>query len=329
MMFPVKLSIFGFILYSLRYPDNANESGTSWNHTTEQNDTVGVRISRLLTVELDMQAPPPNNTLLRSPGKGHDKKLASGQKPGKSGKPTSKVGEEGSLPQSPQNKAKTEKKDRKHGGNAVKTATDKQTPEQNKPPVNPSGVPVKTTAQDGKSGKPEAKVGSEGILVASEKTAQITETSEQTRGLCSTLARTICRNKWWIPATLAVFGFYIVLLYVASRYDNAQYILPSVLGVTGSIGLMLVIMLIRFYYRRGKAKVPKKALKDKITSEGEQKRAVPKKPNVPKKPEVSEKPEAPKTPEAPEKPETHKKPETPENQHAPKQDGESETPQAL
>ncbi|KJP84968.1 hypothetical protein AK88_05407 [Plasmodium fragile] len=180
MMFPVQLSIFSFILYSWQHPENANESGTSWNHTAKQNDTLGIRMRRLLTVELDMQAPPqPNNTLLLTPGKGHDKKLASGQKPGKSGKPTTNVASEGSLPQSPQHNVQSEKKEKKPKGTEVTGATDKQTPEQNKGPVSPSGGPVKTTATGADSGKPDAKVGTEGILVASEKKAHIKETTEE------------------------------------------------------------------------------------------------------------------------------------------------------
>ncbi|KJP85743.1 hypothetical protein AK88_04613 [Plasmodium fragile] len=283
---------------------------------------------RLLTVELDMQAPPqPNNTLLLSPGKGQDKKVASGQKPGKSGKPTTNVASEGSLPQSPQHNVQSEHEEKKHGGNAVKSATDKQTPEQHKGPGGPSAGPVKATATGADSGKPKAKVGTEGLLVASEKKEQVENTPEIPRGLCSTLARTISRNKWWIPATVAVLGFYIAVLIIKFGSLTDPTPAPSLGSVAGSIAFMLLIMLIRFYYRRGKAKVPKKALKDKITSEGEQKRAVPKKPNVPKKPEVSEKPEAPKTPEAPEKPETHKKPETPKKQETPKTDGESDKPE--
>ncbi|KJP88408.1 hypothetical protein AK88_01860 [Plasmodium fragile] len=85
------------------------------------------------------------------PGKGHDKKLASGQKPGKSGKPKSKVGEAGSLPPSPQDGAPSEQKEKKHGGNAVKSATDKQTPEQNKASASPSRHSPKKNASAGKS----------------------------------------------------------------------------------------------------------------------------------------------------------------------------------
>ncbi|KJP84760.1 hypothetical protein AK88_05606 [Plasmodium fragile] len=187
MMFPVKLSIFSIILYSWQYPEHANEFGTSWNHRPEQQDTLGVRISRLLTVEVDMQAPAPNNTLLLSPGKGHDKKLASGQKPGKSGKPKSKVSTEEPLPQSPQNKVQGEKNEKKPQETEVKGATDKQTPEQNKGPVNPSGGPVKATAQDGKSGKSKPKDRSQGLQVGSQNGAQIEKTTEQTRGLCSNI----------------------------------------------------------------------------------------------------------------------------------------------
>ncbi|KJP85320.1 hypothetical protein AK88_05053 [Plasmodium fragile] len=214
MMFALKLSICSFILYSWQYPEHvrhnnerlrrmgiyiydydANEFGTSWKHSAEQQDILGVRMSRLLTVELDMQAPAPNNTLLLSPGKGHDKKLASGQKPGKSGKPTTNVASEGSLPQSPQTEVQSEQKEKKAQGTEVKNGTDKQTPEQNKAPATPSAGPVKATATGTDSGKSKPKDGSEGLVVASEKKAQIKETSEKTRGLCSTLARTICRNK--------------------------------------------------------------------------------------------------------------------------------------
>ncbi|KJP85650.1 hypothetical protein AK88_04722 [Plasmodium fragile] len=302
------------------YDYDANELVTSWNHRPEQLDTLGVRISRLLTVELDMQAPQPNNTLLLSPGKGPDKKVASGQKPGKSGKPTTNVASEGSLPQSPQHNVQSEKKEKKPKGNAVKSATDKQTPEQNKAPATPSAGPVQTTAPGTDSAKPKPKDGSNGLQVASQNKAHIKETSEQTRGLCSTLARTISRNKWWIPATLAVFGVYITMMVVTISSGKLSEALSSVGAVSGSIILILLSALIWYYYRRGKAKVPKKALKDKITSEGEQKRAVPKTANVSNKPEVAEKTEAPKTPEAPEKKEAAEK------QEASKKAGESEKP---
>ncbi|KJP87557.1 hypothetical protein AK88_02723 [Plasmodium fragile] len=348
MMFPVQLSIFSFILYSWQYPENVNEFGTSWNHTAKQNDTVGVRISRLLTVELDMQAPPPNNTLLTSPGKGQDKKVASGQKPGKSGKPKSKVGEAGSLPPSSQNEVQSENKEKKPKETTVKSGTDKQTPEQNKGPVSSSGGPVKTTATDGKSGKPDAKVGSQGLLVASEKKEQVENTPEIPRGLCSTLARTICRNKWWIPPTLAILGFYAAMLCMHSgligklKYTGTSGAVGISLGaVTGSIGLMLLIMLIRFYYRRGKAKVQKKPLTDKILSKEDQKPQLPEKPETPKspeapkKPEVSEKQEAPKKtgesekPKEPKKPEVSQKPETPKKPEIPEKYARSLSEESL
>ncbi|KJP85058.1 hypothetical protein AK88_05313 [Plasmodium fragile] len=163
MMFPVKLSICSILLYSCQYPEHVNGFGTSWNHRPEQHDTLSVRISRLLTVELDMQAPAPNKTLLLSPGTGPGKKVASKQKPGKSGKPTTNVASEGSLPQSPQNKVQGEMNENKPKGTEVKSATDKQTPEQNKAPATPSAGPVKTTAQDGKSGKSKPKDRSQGL----------------------------------------------------------------------------------------------------------------------------------------------------------------------
>ncbi|KJP85315.1 hypothetical protein AK88_05048, partial [Plasmodium fragile] len=113
---------------------------------------------RLLTVEVDMQAPPPHNTLLLSPGKGPHKKVASGQKPGKSGKPKSKVGAQGSLPQCPKNGAQSEQKEKTPKRTEVKSVTDKHTPEQNNArPVNPIGGPLKTTAQRGKCAKPDSK----------------------------------------------------------------------------------------------------------------------------------------------------------------------------
>ncbi|KJP88323.1 hypothetical protein AK88_01939 [Plasmodium fragile] len=291
----VIVALLGYSLWKV------NELGSSWNHVTGQEDTVGVRMSRVLTVELDMQAPPPNNTLLLTPGKGQPTKDASDQKPGKSGKPKSKVGEEGSLPPSTQNNVQSEKKENKPQGTEVNNGTDNQTPEQNKDPVSPSASPVKTSATDGKSGKPDSKVGTEAILVASKNKAQIKETSEQARGLCSTLARTISRNKWWIPATVAVLFIYMWALHYRRLFpasnSAATWGAPAFLGaVAGSIAFMLLIMLIRFYYRRGKAKVPKKALKDKISSQGE------KKPEAPNKPEVPDKQDAPKKVEESEKP---------------------------
>ncbi|KJP90149.1 hypothetical protein AK88_00318 [Plasmodium fragile] len=91
-----------------------------------------------------MQAPPPHNTLLLSPGKDQDNKVASDQKPGKFGKPKSKIGAEGSLPPSQKYKVKTEKKEKKPKGTTVKRGTDKQTPEEsNKLPGSPSGDPFK------------------------------------------------------------------------------------------------------------------------------------------------------------------------------------------
>ncbi|KJP84780.1 hypothetical protein AK88_05586 [Plasmodium fragile] len=316
MMFPVKLSIFSIILYSCQYPEHANELVTSWKHSAEQHDTVGIRMRRLLTVEVDMQAPPqPNNTLLLSPGKGPHKKVASGQKPGKSGKPKSKVGEAGSLPPSPQDGAPSEHEEKKHGGNAVKSATDKQTPEQNKSPVNPNGGPLKEPVLGTYSGKSQPKAASEGLQVASQNKAHIKETSEQTRGLCSTLARTLSRNKWWIPATLAVLGVYIATLPHLPKAGNLEGWIASLLIVIPGIALTLLVVLFWSKCRKGRSGVPKKALKGKIASEADQK------PKAPKTPEIPDKQDAPKTDGASEKPETPKNPE------APKKAGESDKPE--
>ncbi|KJP85661.1 hypothetical protein AK88_04692 [Plasmodium fragile] len=57
-------NIIIFIRYRIQH---LTELGSPWNHTAEQNDTLGVRISRLLTVELDMQAPEQSNKLPGSP----------------------------------------------------------------------------------------------------------------------------------------------------------------------------------------------------------------------------------------------------------------------
>ncbi|KJP85810.1 hypothetical protein AK88_04569 [Plasmodium fragile] len=69
MMFHANLSIFSSILYSKQYFHDLIELGTSWKNTAEQNDTLGVRISRLLMVEVDMQTPEQNNTLPDSPSR--------------------------------------------------------------------------------------------------------------------------------------------------------------------------------------------------------------------------------------------------------------------
>ncbi|KJP87307.1 hypothetical protein AK88_02987 [Plasmodium fragile] len=686
MMFALKLSIFSFILYSWQDPEKANECGTSWKHWAKQHDTLGVRISRLLTVELDMQAPPqPNNTLLLSPGKGQDKKVASRKKPGQSGKPKSKVGEAGSLPPSSQNEEQSQKgenkpqepslkggadwqtpeqshklpgnpsgdffkeplvrakeKDAKDNAESVtgatkvpgpettresdeqvgvkrhdvladaiyddvstvpkshhklgndnkkrqgrqqqrmgkgytiekyegtlaedrekygihrsiafhyemscfderlrdseinkkleqmkeephtwellslywqsyrnerskyralkkslkekllelqkkqtiatpdiynkkwkkceeiinnnltkqhehvsdvfytmvakeklsrdefekilydfreswkevtlKTAdeciaiigepisleviyhendpnvfgmrvpgftvpgmpydsnrkldtsvgaerssqvsqneeqaetaekkaqecsldggTDIQTPHQSKKlPGDPSGGPLKEPVPGTNSGKSKTKDGSEGLVVASEKKAHIKETSEQTRGLCSTLARTLSRNKWWIPATLAVLGVYIATLPKLPKAGNLDGWIASLLIVIPGIALTLLVVLFWSKRRKGRSGVPKKALKDKISSDAEHKTDVSKKSEAPKTPETpektearikagqSEKQDAPKTDGESEKSETPKNPEAPGNKEAPKKQdvpkkaGESEKPE--
>ncbi|KJP84916.1 hypothetical protein AK88_05449 [Plasmodium fragile] len=66
MMFPVKRSLFSFILYSWQYTENVNELSTSWNHSTGQNNTLVVRISRLLMGETNVEALlQQNNSLFR------------------------------------------------------------------------------------------------------------------------------------------------------------------------------------------------------------------------------------------------------------------------
>ncbi|KJP88876.1 hypothetical protein AK88_01370 [Plasmodium fragile] len=219
----------------------------------------------------------------------------------KSVKSDSKVGSGGSLPPSLQNKAQSEKNQKDPKGNAMKSGTNKQTPEQNKAPATPSGGSLKEPAPGTDSGKSKPKDGSNGLQVASQNGAQIKQT-----------------NKVWIPATLIVLGFYIAALCFNPTNNAGEMILPSVLGVTGSIGLMLVIMLIRFYLRKGRSHLPKKALKDTISAKEDQKPDVSKKPEAPEKQEASGKLDAPNKPEVSGKMEEHKKPEVPKKPEAPR-----------
>ncbi|KMZ88962.1 hypothetical protein PVBG_02936 [Plasmodium vivax Brazil I] len=75
-----KLSIFSFVLCSWQYPNYVTELGTSWGNGTGQNDTLGVRISRSLRGETDVETRQ-NNILLREKIMGlldgDDKKLFS------------------------------------------------------------------------------------------------------------------------------------------------------------------------------------------------------------------------------------------------------------
>ncbi|KJP88361.1 hypothetical protein AK88_01977 [Plasmodium fragile] len=252
-----KLSIFSCILHSRQCFHDVTELGTSWKNTAEQNDTLGVRISRLLTVELDMQAPPPHNTLLLSPGKGQDKKLASKQKPGKSGKPTTNVASEGSLPQSPQNKVKTEKKEKKTKGTDVKSRTDKQTPEQSISPGSPSGhSSAETTAPSEQSGSSDAQVASEALSAPSQKEEQCEKVKKKPRGLGSSLAHALRWNKGGGGSSL--HWPFLVSVQVALFYGCIKGLTPWIIGsavpLVVTIGLMLLYVLIRSYNRRDKGK---------------------------------------------------------------------------
>ncbi|KJP87550.1 hypothetical protein AK88_02854 [Plasmodium fragile] len=119
---------------------------------------------RLLTVELDMQAPKQTKVLAK-PGKGTPKKTASA---GKSVSSDPKVESEG-LSTSPKNEeqgAKADKKSEEPSGNGE---TDVQTPEQShKLPVNPSGDSCpETKVPTEKYESSDPKVPSEGSLAPS------------------------------------------------------------------------------------------------------------------------------------------------------------------
>ncbi|KJP86746.1 hypothetical protein AK88_03560 [Plasmodium fragile] len=272
-------------------------------------------MSRLLTVELDMQTPQANNKLLTSPGKGQPKKVASGQKPGK---PKAKVTSEGSLPPSQQNKVHGEQKETKPKGNAVKRGTNKQTPEQHKAPASPNKDLPQKNASGVKSGKPDSTVGSDGLLISPQNKAQSkkkrkkpkgidvnSETNKQTpeqhkppvspsrdphkqnasgensetsdpkvtsdelipppqdevesaetgkkpRGLFSALKHTIITNKQWTPFTVGIIAYFIIMITTKVLPKDQPGATISLIAVAVSILIMLLIVLFRFYHRRGK-----------------------------------------------------------------------------
>ncbi|KJP88316.1 hypothetical protein AK88_02097 [Plasmodium fragile] len=177
MMSCVKFSLCIILLYSWQYPENVNDFGTSWNPTTVGNSITGVRISRLLTAKLGMQAPKQTKVLAK-PGNGAPKESAPpGNNPGK---PGSKVPSEKPMPPSSQDNAPSEKKENKPKGTEVKNATDTQIPEQNKLCPSPSGdSSFETTAPSEKSDPSDCEVMPGGLLLSPQNEAQSEKTEKE------------------------------------------------------------------------------------------------------------------------------------------------------
>ncbi|KJP87312.1 hypothetical protein AK88_02992 [Plasmodium fragile] len=310
-----KFLIFSLLLYLRQYPYHANEFGTSWNHTAAQNGTVGVRISRLLTGEVDMQTPTQTKVLAK-PGNGAPKETAlPGNNPGK---PGSKAGSEKPMPTSSQGKALSEKKENKPKGTEVKNGTDNKRPEQNKAPETPTGDRSKETAPVENSGNSDPAVGSDRPLLASRIKAQVENTTKKLAAFCSALKRIIIMNKYLILFVIVLFIPVTALSPLPLFFEKELLtFLVVAAAATAILGTIFLITLSCLVYRRIRLRQSNKNMTGNTSPQKDKNVQVLGKLEAPEKQKATKKPEAPKNPETPGKTEVPKKPEQPENTEAP------------
>ncbi|KJP87555.1 hypothetical protein AK88_02721 [Plasmodium fragile] len=149
------------------------------------------------------------------------------------------------------NKAQGEGTREKSKGFSLKCKTHMQTPGQNnKLPSSASRGCPKNTAHRDSYRKPNSKVGSEGLLPASQNKVQVEEVAKKPRRLFSAWTHTLLTREKLVTVTAAISAFNIIELYLYLILWEPFVCIIFLVAVASTIAIMLPVLLFRFCRRK-------------------------------------------------------------------------------